>query len=246
LYTIRSGASIRVIPVNLAAVLLLTLYGPFSLTHVSVDSQARRLARMLRPPAGRAVNAREASAALRFLIDHNASEEIATAIGRELPPVDWAAIPRYGTERDSLAKVVMRLAGADYVPEYAYAPGGWFHVNSNEPIPVEGYAWALWLSYGDGAVRRVNGDSVWVVPDTGKSGLARVRIGRDTLVFDLRPLAERYADSLLSPRGVTSERLWVEDSTGRRGALALSQLNGQREADSVRLASWTGTLLLSP
>ena len=160
--------------------------------------------------------------------------------------MDWAAIPRYGTERDSLAKVVMQLAGADYVPEYAHAPGGWFYVTSNGPIPVEGYAWALWLSYGDGAVRRVNGDSVSVVPDAGGSGLARVRIGRDTLVFDLRPLAERYADSVLSPRGVIAERLMVEDSTGRRGALALSQLNGQREADSVRVASWTGTLLLSP
>ena len=79
LFTLRSGASIRVIPVTLAAVLLLTLYGPVSLTHVSVDSQARRLARLLHPPAGRAVNAREASAALRFLIDHNASEEIAAA-----------------------------------------------------------------------------------------------------------------------------------------------------------------------
>ncbi|HEY7612974.1 MAG TPA: DUF4153 domain-containing protein [Gemmatimonadales bacterium] len=245
LYTIRRGASIRVIPVTLAAVLLLTLYGPLSLTHGSIDSQAHRLARMLHPPAGRAANAREASAALRFLIDHNASEEIAAAVGRDLPPVDWAAIPRYGTQRDSIAKVVMQLAGADYIPEYADRPGGWFYVNSNVPIRVEGYAWAIWMSYGDGAVRQVNGDSVSVVPVAG-SGLARVRVGRDTLVFDLRPLARRYADSVLSPIGVTAERLLVEDSTGRRGALSLSQLNGQREADSVRVASWTGTLLLRP
>jgi hypothetical protein len=160
--------------------------------------------------------------------------------------VHWAAIPRYGTERDSLAKLVMELAGAVYVPEYAYGQGGWFYVTSNEPIPVEGYAWALWISYGDGAVRRVNGDSVSVVPDAGRSGLARVRVGRDTLVFDLRPLAARYADSIPSARGVIAERLMVADRTGRRGALVLSQLNGQREADSIRVASWTGTLLISP
>jgi hypothetical protein len=246
LFTLRSAASIRTIPVTLAAVLLLTLYGPFSLTYVSVNSQARRLARMVHPPAGGAVNAREASAALRFLIDHNASEEMAAAIGRKLPPVHWAAIPRYGTERDSLAKLVMELAGAVYVPEYAYGQGGWFYVTSNEPIPVEGYAWALWISYGDGAVRRVNGDSVSVVSGAASSGLARVRVGRDTLVFDLRPLAERYADSIPSARGVIAERLMVADRTGRRGALVLSQLNGQREADSVRVASWTGTLLISP
>jgi hypothetical protein len=65
-------------------------------------------------------------------------------------------------------------------------------------------------------------------------------------VFDLRPLAERYADSIPSARGVIAERLMVEDRTGRRGALVLSQLNGQREADSIRVASWTGTLLISP
>jgi hypothetical protein len=246
LFTFRSAASIRTIPVTLAAVLLLTLYGPFSLTYVSVNSQARRLARMLHPPARGVVNAREASAALRFLIDHDASGEIAAAIGRELPPVNWAAIPRYGSERDSLAKVVMELAGAVYVPEYAYGPSGWFYVTGNGPIPVEGYVWALWMSYGDGAVRQVNGDSVSVVPDAASSGLARVRVGRDTLVFDLRPLAERYADSVPSPTGVTAERLMVEDSTGHRATLALSQLSGQREADSVRLASWTGTLLIAP
>jgi hypothetical protein len=246
LFTLRRGASIRTIPVTLAAVLLLTLYGPFSLTYVSVNSQARRLAGLLHSQAGTAVNAREASAALRFLIDHNAGKEMAAAIGRELPRVNWAALPRYGTERDSLAKVLMQLAGTVYLPEYAYGPSGWFYLNSNEPIPVEGYGWALWMSYGDAAVRQVNGDSVSVVPDAASSGLARVRVGRDTLVFDLRPLAERYADSVPSSGGVTGGRLMVEDSTGRRGALVLSQLNGQREADSIRVASWTGTLLISP
>ena len=48
LFTVRSGASIRIIPVTLAAVLLLTLYGPFGLTRVSVNSQARRLGRHAR------------------------------------------------------------------------------------------------------------------------------------------------------------------------------------------------------
>ena len=120
LFTVRSATSIRIIPVTLAAVLLLMLYGPLSLTRLSVNSQGRRLARMLQPSTPAQVQAREGSAALRFLMDHNAGEEIATAIGREVPPVDWAAVPRYGTERDSLARMVMELAGARYVPEYAF------------------------------------------------------------------------------------------------------------------------------
>ena len=57
LFTVRSGSTIRVIPVTLAAVLLLTLYGPLSLTRLSVNSQARRLARMLEPSAPTEVRA---------------------------------------------------------------------------------------------------------------------------------------------------------------------------------------------
>jgi hypothetical protein len=73
-----------------------------------------------------------------------------------------------------------------------------------------------------------------------------VRVGRDTLVFDLRPLAKRYADSVPSSARVTRERLMVEDGTGRRGALVLSQLSAQRQLHSVRVASWTGTVLIGP
>jgi hypothetical protein len=245
LFTLRRGTGIRIIPVSLAAVLLLTLYGPISLTRVSLDSQGRRLARTLRPSSGAVgvADAREASAALRFLIDHGAGDEIRTAMGRDLPDVDWAKVPRYGTERDSLGRTLMRLAGAEYVPEYVHDPSGWFHVSSNEAIPVAGYGWALAVSSGDGAVRRLGEDTVSVVVEPGGSGVARVRVGGDTLHFDLRPLAERYADSTPSGTGVVTERLLVE-GTGRRSALALTQLSGQRERDSLASVHWSGTLLL--
>ena len=73
-----------------------------------------------------------------------------------------------------------------------------------------------------------------------------MRVGPDTLLFDLRLVAERYADSVPSPRGVTAEPLMVEEGAGHRGALVLTQLSGQREADSLRAVSWTGALLLGP
>ena len=41
-------------------------------------------------------NAREASAALRFLLEHRAGGEIAARIGRQLPPIDWDSLPRHG------------------------------------------------------------------------------------------------------------------------------------------------------
>jgi hypothetical protein len=246
LFTVRSGAGIRLIPVTLAAVLLLTLYGPLSLTRLSVNSQARRLAHLLEPSVPADLRAREGSAALRFLMDHGAGDAIARAIGRDLPPVDWGSIPRYGGERDSLARMVMELAGARYVSEYAFGPKGWFHVAGGGPIRVAGYAWALTVTANDPTAHLLNGDTVAVLPQgSGAAGIARVRVVRDTLVFDLRPIVRRYADSVGSRTGMTIAPIAVEDSSGRRRAtLVLTGLSGQLEGDSLQTGHWIGTLLL--
>lgn len=245
LFTIRRGASIRIVPVTLAAVLLLTLYGPLGLTRLSVDSQARRLARMLEPSGQTHVRAREASAALRFLIDHNAGEAIARAIGRDVPPIDWAAVPRYGNQRDSLARMVMELAGGRYVPEYAYQPSGWFHLSSGGPMRVSGYAWAIPAGGNDATTHVLDGDTIQVVQQGSEKGRALVRVGRDTLTFDLKPVVDRYADSLPLPTGTPIEKIEVEAKGGTRpAALVLTNLSGQRSGDSLGTVYWAGTLLL--
>jgi hypothetical protein len=244
LFTVRSGASIRIIPVTLAILLLLTVYGPVSLTQVSVGSQARRLARMLESPPS-ALRTREASAALRFLMDHGSGAAIARAVGRELPRVDWAAIPRYGPERDSIARIIMQSAGAEYAPEYARQADGWFHIASSGAVRVTGYSWAVTVTANDPAQHVLDGDTVEVVGAGGDNAVARVRVGFDTLAFDLRPFAERYADSVPLQTGTIAEQLVVAEATGhRRSALVLTSFNGRIESDSLSMAHWTGTLLL--
>lgn len=252
LFTVRSGTGIRVIPVTLAALLLLTLFGPLSLTELSIGSQTRRLARMLRPAtaggaSGRegAANPREASAALRFLLDHRAGEEIAEAIGRELPPIDWKSAARHGEPRDSLARSLMELAGTQYVPEYMYQAHGWFHLASNQPAAIAGYAWALPASSNDGQVRMLGGDSVVVVPQAESAGMARVRVGSDTVAFDLVPVARQYADSAPDRGGMLEIPLVIASGPGqRRSALVLHQLSGERAGDSITVRHWGGSLLL--
>ena len=245
LFTLRSGASIRTIPVTLAALLLLTLYGPLSLSAVSIGSQSRRLARMLQPTPAGVVNAREASAALRFLVHHDAGEEIEAAIGRELPPIDWGSVAKHWERPDSLARAIMELAGAGYVPEYMHERNGWFHLTSNQAVPVAGYAWALPVASADAQVRMAGGDSIAVVPHPAGAGLVRVRVGPDTLAFDLRPLARRYADSVPARGLYLDAPLVIEGEAGRRrSALVLTNLSGTRQADSVTVGYWGGTVLL--
>jgi hypothetical protein len=246
LFTARASSSIRTIPVSLAVLLLITLYGPVSLTRVSISSQGRRLARMLEAPDTAGVGAREASAALRFLIDHRAEREIAARIGRPLPPIDWKAIPRFGDARDTLGTRLLALRDVAYVSDRGPGGnGGWFQLSGNGPLPVAGFDWAVPVSVGDPTRRLAGPDSVNIV-GTLADNMARIRVGADTLVFDLRPLARS---------ATPGKELRVEATAGeRRGVLALTQLNGRRlwkeavarttAGDSVQVNYWGGWVLL--
>jgi hypothetical protein len=67
-------------------------------------------------------------------------------------------------------------------------------------------------------------------------------VGQDTLMFDLRPLADRHADSV-PPRAGTL--MTVEAASGtRRAALVLTNLSGRLKADSLATVHWGGSLLL--
>ena len=89
------------------------------------------------------------------------------------------------------------------------------------------------------------GDSIAVVPHPAGAGLVRVRVGPDTLAFDLRPLARRYADSVPARGLYLDAPLVIEGEAGRRrSALVLTNLSGTRQADSVTVGYWGGTVLL--
>jgi uncharacterized protein DUF4153 len=247
LFTARSAASIKLIPITLATLLLLTLYGPLSLSRVSISSQGRRLARLLQAGAAGGENAREASAALRFLLEHRAGGEIAARIGRQLPPIEWDSLPRYGGKRDSVARQVMALAGAKYLPEYGRARGrGWFYVNSEQRVPlrVGGFEWMVPLAGGDTTVRVIDADSVSLVP-RAVNGVERIRVGSDTVQVDLRPLARRYADSMPAT-AVPADSLTIETTGRRRARIAVSNLHGYLTGDSLRIDGWSGWVLVAP
>lgn len=247
LFATRPASNIKVIPVSLALLLLVTLYGPFSVTTLSIESQGRRLAAMLQPGAG-AEGPREASAALRYLMDHHASSEIASRIGKPLPSIDWATVPDRGPGRDSLGAQLMALAGVTYQGEGTMGmrqDGGFsFGFNSARALPVAGFEWTVRLNSEDSAVRMIEGDTVQLLsPEAG--GIVRFRAGLDTLRFELGPVAKAYRDSL-TVAGADPDR-WMRAVAvpGPRPAeLLLQRLNGKETADSLHIDFWNGTLLL--
>ncbi len=248
-FTMRSAASIKLIPTTVATLLLLTLYGPLSLSRVSISSQGRRFAMLIRSAGAGRENAREASAALRFLIDHRAGDEIAARLGRELPLIDWDSLPRHGGQRDSVATQIMALAGVRYVPEYGRGRSqGWFYLNTDQklPLPVAGFEWIVQVYSGDTTPRVVGADTVNLVPRI-TNGVALVRLGNDTLAIDLRPLARRYADSVPANNVIPGKRLAIDTVAGRwRARLALTSLYGNLIGDSLRIDNWSGWLMLGP
>jgi hypothetical protein len=246
-YTLRQGAGIRRIPVTLAALLLITLYGPLSLTSLSVRSQGRRLADLVAAHRKGEPTEQEASGALRFLLDHGARRQIVAAIPGRLPPVPWDSLPRDRSNMDEVAKQILDVAGIQYSPRYASERGTYLYLNAKEePVMAIGdYDWMLNVS-ADGAAPVVAGsDSIRTRFDSS-SGVLWLQVGPDSLTFDLSGLAETIAkDWATAPSNVPAERLRVSVVTPRRKVtLAVQSLSGYRGAKSVSVERWQGKLFL--
>jgi hypothetical protein len=90
----------------------------------------------------------------------------------------------------------------------------------------------------------VEGDTLHVRFDT-LSGILRLGIGSDSMLFDLRELAVRLAGDSDVGVPVPAERFQVEASgSKRKGKLALESLNGRRSGSSVKVERWQGRLFL--
>jgi hypothetical protein len=251
-YTLRQEAGIRRIPVTLAALLLLTLYGPLSVTSVSVASQGRRLARLVATRPGEQTaqgqrDGREASAALRFLLDHGARGRIAAAIPGELPRVGWDLVPEDRDLRERAATQILAVAGMSYVSEHSSRREGYIHLwaRQDSVMPISGYDWMLRISKADKTPIAVGPDTVSLEFDS-RAAVLLVQVATDSLMFDLARLARAAADDPGAPRNnVAPERLRLE-ATGRtrKAMLALEYLNGKRAGYSVEVEGWQGRLFL--
>jgi hypothetical protein len=247
IYTFRQRSGIRRIPLSLAVLLLLTVYGPVSLTALSVASQGRRLIRLVAMPAAGTQRDREASAALRFLLDHGARRQVVAAIPGRLPDVKWNSLPDSRVKRDQAAGRILAGTGIKYIDEYTRTEESYVYLNVRQPttVPVTGYDWMLKISVNDTAPIPVGRETVRIWFDTATS-IARVKIGVESLDFDLGRLADSAVGTSDNRNSVPAERLFLHvTAPRRRGALALDWLNGMRVRDSVRVRSWNGMLFLS-
>jgi hypothetical protein len=246
-YTVRQNAGIRRIPVTLGALLLLTLYGPLSVTSLSVSSQGRRLARLVSARDNGKPTDKEASAALRFLLDHGAQRQVAAAIPGELPRVPWDSLAKRQSNRDEIAARILGTVRMKYVSEYATEREAYLYLNAKEEsvISLTGYQWMLNVSADSRMPLVAGADTIYPLFDT-TSQIFHVRVGTDSLRFDLGRLADTVARAwATAPNNVPPERLRLGVTTSsRKATLSIQSMNGRRTSQSVSVNRWNGRLFL--
>ena len=247
LYTFRPGTGIRIVPLSLAVTLLVTLYGPISLTSISIRSQEHRLHGAIADAINGAGHARDAAGPLEFLLRHRAGAAIAAATGRPLPRIAWDSVTNYAY-RDSIQTSIMAEFGPAVLADFRGDDElRGFSATSNRlgATELEGFAWLVRVSDDDTA-QVAAGDQSFSTAFDRTSGLARLHAGSDTFTFDLTALVKRIpADSLARQTPLPPELLTADASTGsRRARLRLDQIMGTRKGDSVSVTGWNGEVLV--
>jgi hypothetical protein len=88
-------------------------------------------------------------------------------------------------------------------------------------------------------------DTIHVRFDT-TSDLFRLRMGRDSLTFDLGRFARAMSGDPYAGRSdVPADRMRIDEATTRlRAALALRSLSGTRTGNTLQIDRWEGTLFV--
>ena len=258
LFTLRREQGIRIIPLSLSILLLVTLFGPLGASHRSVASQASRLQREV--AAARAVPSpgvvtpaeSEASGALFFLVEHEAEPEIARAFGGAIP--GGVVLPdtlRY--QADSLSGAIMAAASLDYSrwgttgsPRPGYFS---YHAMESEAVAVAGFDWIVPVEMRD-SLLTVGSDTFLIAFDSTQRRFSVAERGGQTMTFDLGRLVDSldaHPSANAYRQGIPSSRMQILPSGGdRAGALRLSWINGRRGKGGRHLESWKGQLLIGP
>lgn len=246
-YSVRPRGEIRIIPVSLCLVLLVTLAGPTGTTAWSLRSQTARLSRHLQVSDDSA--GAEAAGALRFLLEHNAADRIRVAFGGQVPGVD--TLPRItNANRDSVARTILQAAGIQVRGSTASWVATAFSFGRAEIPVVETRGYRYVLRVEDSRDWHLpGGDSLRVERDTARAALAVLSQGSPVLRFELDSLVAALAASQVpgAPVPVIAPGTSIVASgTGWKGEFLPEWISGERELDGLRVENIRGVLLLDP
>lgn len=256
LFTVRRDLGIRIIPTTLAAVLLVTLYGPMSATSFSLRSQGDRLHGLLtanhlleKSGTGESTvsdgDRQEISAALRFLLERHDADRLASIFGGHIPG-GVVLVDSSRVAVDSTARKILAALGAEYVPQYGGS--NYFSLNAradSNATMITGFDYSKVLEKRDTTIFFAGPDTLTAVYDSATTTVRILRNGSTRLVFPL----ERVVDSLVrrdSYQEFSATQMRVSaQGDGARGLLAMASVSGVFVAGRPRINSWQGTVYLT-
>ncbi len=263
-YGITGSKNIRVIPLTLCLVALLTYAGPWSAYNVARDSQLNRFRTILRsndmladgqlqrPPASGVPvdDRRELSAILRYTIDTHGQAALAA-----IDPVlaDTAGIaslqPVSGRTDHPAAELAMQRIGLEYLTRWERAEAGQFFYGqqpASAPIQVAGFETMYRVNLMARSALAVGSDTLVLGPLAGDS-LPWSWRGRPAAAIALRTMIEGLMVRGV-PREPTEEEAMrlVHDAAADdvRLRLIITQINGRRTDTGSAISSAQADVLV--
>ncbi len=242
-YIIKRSRNIKIIPISLCLVSLVTLAGPWGAYAVSHRSQVTRLERILQAndmlaggvarPATSTVSfadRKELSAIIRYLAEVHGTASLDPLFGGRLAEIDTVT-PGLGPSKRGQAELRAALMVASLDVEYE---GSWitgledqFNLFAQQDTSIIGiagfdYAWRYWGN--ESGPRVAGGSSYRFELDQGRSAVVMRRDGATLIELPLTPLIERV--------------LTRQSSQVRRSGLAAEALMIEGENESVSLVGY--------
>jgi hypothetical protein len=251
LYYVVSGSSnIRLIPVTLAILAVLTSLGPWGAYRVSRLSQARRFHAILAAKDSASLeNRRELSAILRYLDEAHGPQAVAAVIG--VPRDSVRVLQGDSTVDEAVSRRAMRRLGLSYLGRWDAQPSrdGTFWVNAAPAaLDIAGYELARPLTWPGLGWLTTPRDSLELVADTTAETLTLRHQGAAVLTLALGAAMRETLnrDSVLSGVGRLPAALKAEaEAGGLRVRVLLESLGGRIRAGTLVLTSASGYLLVS-
>jgi uncharacterized protein DUF4153 len=267
-YGVTASRNIKLIPISLAAVSLLTTVGPWGAYAVSERSQVARFDRILEANhmgrtgvAGRAPAAvsfkdrRELSATLRYLDDTRGAAAVAAVLS--LPP-DTIAAWKKDTNRwngnDLIAGHAMDHLGLAYVNRWEQAAreeqSFWATQAQTRALEVSGFQVARTFAWpGPMEWIGTDADSLQLVKVDSSGAVVAKHGGEPVVTLDLKSAVRGAipADSLRFGGGAKLPRAIVVEGTGGgfRLRVVFESINGVIKSNGIELRSGTGFVLVA-
>ncbi|MDH3298805.1 MAG: DUF4153 domain-containing protein, partial [Gemmatimonadota bacterium] len=268
LYGILRSQNIKLLPLSLCALAIVTFGGPWGAYAVSRNSQTQRFTELLDRNGmledGRAVAAtadvpledrQELSGSLTYLLATHGSGHLTELLGADQAVTDSVggmdAIRRW--EARDRAASILRTLGVEYVEARAGETAFFnFRADPGETLSLDGYDYSFRTNGNDVTVPWEESDSLRValVSDSARLDVTRVSSQAILLSVPLGEMIERAEDhdaqgGFDSTHTVPREILSVEAAGGGlRVAVYVESIHGERADDEFRVTGLAATWLV--